>query len=147
MGKGELPLKCDKKIWKVAKSKMLLNINNKRVHKKFLGLAVASSDWTECKSTLQEPSLFLSPGKWTTGTSVCFVYIYLLEPFAHSHETMRAGWQSQVLALFGPTSWLVNILVIAGYQTQLKVKPLFLLKFSVFSHKGSHRDMIEHRKL
>jgi len=26
-------------------------------------------------------------------------------------------------------------MLITGYQTQLQVKPLFLLKFSVFSHK------------
>jgi len=57
------------------------------------------------------------------------VYTCLSSVFVVDHKPMRTvGW-GQVTTLPGPASWLDNKLV-AGYQAQLTVKPLFLLKFS-----------------
>jgi len=66
------------------------------------------------------------------GDPVCHIYTCPCSVFMVAHWPMGTVGQGQVSALPEPAFWLDNMLV-TGYQAWLDVKPLSLLKFSLFS--------------
>jgi hypothetical protein len=67
--------------------------------------------------------------RWTTQ----FFYLYLSKLHSQGHPLATGGFSIRsLLSLPGSAFWLASILVI-GKQARLRLKPLCLLKFSLFS--------------